>query len=107
MVVSGNAALHIQRFSPRGDRAISFVITICAQHLLAAADRYGLDRLRILCEAKLCEEVNVDTVATTLALAEQHHSSQLKTVCLKFIAANLAGPFSILSIFAMCVQYSF
>ena len=83
------------------------VSTLMAQHLLAAADRYGLDRLRILCEAKLCEEVNVDTVATTLALAEQHHSSQLKTVCLKFIAANLAGPFSILSIFAMCVQYSF
>eukprot|EP01018_Ginkgo_biloba_P014057 Gb_18050 [translate_table: standard] len=61
--------------------------TMMAQHLLAAADRYGLDRLRLLCEAKLCEEVSTDTVATTLALAEQHHSSQLKSVCLKFAAA--------------------
>lgn len=62
-----------------------------AQHLLAAADRYGLDRLRVLCESRLCEQVSVDTVATTLALAEQHHSSQLKAVCLKFVAANLAA----------------
>ncbi|KAH7429968.1 hypothetical protein KP509_09G076000 [Ceratopteris richardii] len=65
--------------------------SVMAQHLLAAADRYGLDRLRMICESKLCEEVNVETVATTLALAEQHHSSQLKAVCLKFVAANLAA----------------
>ncbi|KAF8397419.1 hypothetical protein HHK36_016335 [Tetracentron sinense] len=61
--------------------------TIMVQHLLAAADRFDLDRLKLLCEAKLCDEVTADTVATTLALAEQHHCSQLKTVCLKFAAA--------------------
>ena len=67
------------------------VDTIMAQHLLAAADRFGLDRLRYLCEARLCKEVNVENVATTLALAEQHNAIQLKTVCLKFAASNLAG----------------
>ncbi|GMH08383.1 hypothetical protein Nepgr_010223 [Nepenthes gracilis] len=60
--------------------------TLMAQHLLAAADRYGLERLRLLCEAKLCEDVAINTAATTLALAEQHHCFQLKAVCLKFIA---------------------
>ncbi|CAA6663526.1 unnamed protein product [Spirodela intermedia] len=60
--------------------------TMMAQHLLAAADRYALERLRLLCEAKLCEDVAINTVATTLALAEQHHCFQLKTVCLKFVA---------------------
>ncbi|XP_058109500.1 BTB/POZ and MATH domain-containing protein 3 isoform X2 [Magnolia sinica] len=67
--------------------------TVMVQHLLAAADRYGLDRLKLLCEAKLCEEVGADTVATTLALAEQHHCFQLKSVCLKFAASpgNLGG----------------
>ncbi|KAG8370702.1 hypothetical protein BUALT_Bualt13G0010800 [Buddleja alternifolia] len=60
--------------------------TLMSQHLLAAADRYGLDRLRLLCEANLCEAVAINTVATTLALAEQHHSFQLKAVCLKFVA---------------------
>ena len=61
--------------------------TLMAQHLLAAADRYGLERLRLLCESKLCEGVAINTVATTLALAEQHHCFQLKTVCLKFVAS--------------------
>lgn len=57
-----------------------------AQHLLAAADHYGLERLKLLCEAKLCEGVAINTVATTLALAEQHQCFQLKAVCLKFVA---------------------
>ncbi|KAK9289157.1 hypothetical protein L1049_017630 [Liquidambar formosana] len=60
--------------------------TLMAQHLLAAADRYGLERLQLVCEAKLCEDVAINTVATTLALAEQHHCFQLKAVCLKFVA---------------------
>lgn len=63
-----------------------WAVTLMAQHLLAAADQYGLERLRALCEAKLCEDVTINTVATTLALADQHHCVQLKSVCLKFIA---------------------
>ncbi|KAF3558020.1 hypothetical protein F2Q69_00017675 [Brassica cretica] len=61
------------------------------QHLLAAADLYDFGRLKILCEAFLCEELNVDNVATTLALADQHQFLQLKEFCLKFVAspANL------------------
>lgn len=67
--------------------------TLMAQHLLAAADCYALERLRLLCEAKLCEGVAINTAATTLALAEQHHCSHLKAICLKFIALpeNLKG----------------
>ncbi|XP_051143125.1 BTB/POZ and MATH domain-containing protein 3 isoform X2 [Andrographis paniculata] len=64
---------------------------IMMQQLLAAADRFGLERLKQLCEAKLCEEVSAETVATTLSLAEQHHSPQLKAICLKFAATNLGA----------------
>ncbi|MQL86763.1 hypothetical protein Taro_019309 [Colocasia esculenta] len=60
--------------------------TILVQHLLEAADRYGLDRLKLLCEEKLCEEISSDTVAATLALAEQHHCTRLKSACLKYAA---------------------
>ncbi|KAI3888371.1 hypothetical protein MKW92_006687, partial [Papaver armeniacum] len=58
--------------------------TAIMQHLLAAADRFDLARLRSMCEAKLCAEITANTVATTLALAEQHRCLQLKNVCLNF-----------------------
>ncbi|KAF7831035.1 BTB/POZ and MATH domain-containing protein 3 [Senna tora] len=75
--------------------------TVMVQHLLAAADLYNLDRLKLLCESNLCEEINTDNVATTLALAEQHHCPQLKAICLKFVAnpANLGGTISIVYVY--------
>ena len=73
---------------------------LMSQHLLAAADRYGLERLRLLCESNLCNNVAINTVATTLALAEQHHCFQLKFMCLKFVAMpeNLRGEFQCYSL---------
>ena len=72
---------------------LKWASTLVAQHLLAAADCYALERLRTICESKLCEGISINTVATTLALAEQHHCFQLKAACLEFIAlpANLKG----------------
>ena len=60
------------------------------QHLLVAADRFDVTRLRAICEARLCEMMEVETAATTLALAEQSRAQALKGACLDFIAANLA-----------------
>ncbi|CAD6205717.1 unnamed protein product [Miscanthus lutarioriparius] len=64
---------------------------VLSQHLLVAADKYSLERLKLLCESKLCEYVDVGTVATVLALAEQHHCHGLKKVCFHFLSspANL------------------
>ncbi|KAJ4832951.1 hypothetical protein Tsubulata_042775 [Turnera subulata] len=42
-----------------------WVSTLMSQHLLVVADIYALDRLRLLCEANLCEDVAINTVATT------------------------------------------
>ncbi|XP_044384160.1 BTB/POZ and MATH domain-containing protein 2-like [Triticum aestivum] len=58
------------------------------QHLLVAADRYGLDQLKAMCEGKLCQKIDVQTVATTLALAEQHHAAQLKDACLRHLSSQ-------------------
>ncbi|RLN12129.1 hypothetical protein C2845_PM09G21080 [Panicum miliaceum] len=60
-----------------------------AQHLLVAADRYGIDRLKLVCEDRLYDGVNVETAAATLALAEQHGRSHPKARCVELIAANL------------------
>ncbi|KAG0515535.1 hypothetical protein BDA96_10G287100 [Sorghum bicolor] len=62
-----------------------------AQHLLVAADRYGMERLKIICEEKMCADISVDTVSTALALAEQHGCSELKARCIKFIVATPAN----------------
>ncbi|KAF9595720.1 hypothetical protein IFM89_003462 [Coptis chinensis] len=62
-----------------------------AASLLAAADKYGLDRLRLMCESYLCKDISVNSVAKTLALADRHHAMELKSVCLKFAAENLGA----------------
>ncbi|KAL3812707.1 hypothetical protein ACJIZ3_013975 [Penstemon smallii] len=67
------------------DLDLECVDTTMTQHLLVAADRYGIEKLRSLCEARLCENVAIDTVASSLALAEQHGCIQLRSTCLEFI----------------------
>ncbi|XP_047088874.1 BTB/POZ and MATH domain-containing protein 2-like [Lolium rigidum] len=42
------------------------------QDLFVAADRYELQRLKVLCEGHLAQDLSVSSVASTLALAEQH-----------------------------------
>ncbi|CAL4986480.1 unnamed protein product [Urochloa decumbens] len=56
-----------------------------AQHLLVAADKYGMWRLRSMCEDMLLKHMDTSTVATTLALAEQHGCQWLKDGCFKFL----------------------
>lgn len=61
------------------------------QHLLVAADRYDMERLKLMCEDKLCEYIDVGNSATILTLAEQHHCHGLKKACFSFLSnpANL------------------
>ncbi|XP_052169365.1 BTB/POZ and MATH domain-containing protein 2-like [Oryza glaberrima] len=73
-----------------------------ARLLLGAADRYNVERLKMICENELCKRIDVNTVATTLALAEQHHCSSLKKACMDLVDANpraveAAGGFEYLS----------
>jgi speckle-type POZ protein len=60
---------------------------VMAQHLLVAADRYNLARLKLICEDKLCKYIDVGTVATILALAEQHQCHGLKKACFRFLSS--------------------
>ncbi|CAL4941941.1 unnamed protein product [Urochloa decumbens] len=56
-----------------------------AQHLLEPADRYDMKRLKLICENKLCNHLEVSTAATTLVLAEQHNCPGLKEACIEFL----------------------
>ncbi|KMZ69660.1 BTB/POZ domain containing protein, expressed [Zostera marina] len=57
--------------------------------LLALADKYGLDRLRMLCESFICKDITIDSVCYILSLADQYHAFNLKAVCFKFVDQNL------------------
>lgn len=59
--------------------------------ILAAADKYGLIRLRLMCESYLCKDISIGSVARMLALADRYQAAELKAACLKFAAENLAA----------------
>ena len=59
-----------------------------AQHLLNAADHYGLERLRAICERKLVDYLSITNAAYSLTLAEQHSTPALKNAAIRYVAAN-------------------
>ncbi|CAN6236304.1 unnamed protein product [Urochloa humidicola] len=59
------------------------------QRLLVAADLYGLDRLKHICEGKLHASIDERTVASMLALAERHSCSRLRDACVAFTSSSL------------------
>ncbi|XP_037438532.1 BTB/POZ and MATH domain-containing protein 1-like [Triticum dicoccoides] len=60
---------------------------VMAGHLLEAADRYDIPRLKVICEEKLCSHIDSNMVATSLALARQHGFRRLNKACLQFLAS--------------------
>ncbi|CAM0877794.1 unnamed protein product [Alopecurus aequalis] len=60
------------------------------QHMLVAADRYDLQRLKSMCEEQLVDHIDLSSVATILALAAQRHCSGLKEACLGFLSVQSA-----------------
>ncbi|KAJ3704866.1 hypothetical protein LUZ61_008571 [Rhynchospora tenuis] len=66
------------------DKDIPIVTQV--QHLYKAADIYLLDGLKAVCEDMIIRNISVDTVISSLALAEEHSCNELKDVCLDFAA---------------------
>ena len=56
-----------------------------ADDLLAAADKYALERLKVMCEEALCTNLSTENSAEVLILADLHSADQLKAQAIDFI----------------------
>ncbi|XP_040597055.1 speckle-type POZ protein-like [Mesocricetus auratus] len=78
--------VEIHDLDPRGFKAmVGFIYTgkapdlhNMADSVLAAADKYGLERLKFICEHALYKDLSVENAAHTLFLADLHSAGQLK-----------------------------
>ena len=59
------------------------------RHLLVAADRYCMDRLKNICEGILCKCVDMESLLTTVGLADQYHCMKLLAACVEFLKYSL------------------
>ncbi|XP_031786436.1 speckle-type POZ protein-like [Nasonia vitripennis] len=58
-----------------------------AGELLAAADKYALEKLMVMCEDTMCKNLNVDNVIEYVVLADVHRMYVLKKKSIEFILA--------------------
>ncbi|XP_047057633.1 BTB/POZ and MATH domain-containing protein 1-like [Lolium rigidum] len=56
-----------------------------AEKLLVAADRYGVEKLKRICEEALCKHIDISSLAATLELAERHRCTVLTAACMQFL----------------------
>lgn len=98
---TNSCAIRIEDIEPRVFRAVlQFMYTetlpevsrkeeaAMSQHLLEAADRFSLQRLKLICEDSLCGCIDTSSVVTTLVLAEQHNCQGLKEKCFEFLKST-------------------
>jgi len=61
-----------------------------ALELFSAADRFGVERLRQLCAARVEADMSVNSVCNILTVADQHNATYLKEECVQFIVARFS-----------------
>ncbi|XP_046983216.1 protein roadkill-like [Schistocerca americana] len=59
-----------------------------APQLLAAADKYGVSRLKAECERQVAAQLTVETAAAAAVLAVRHSCSDLRRAAIEFIKAR-------------------
>jgi speckle-type POZ protein len=67
------------------DELPTLVSTVVDEDMLAAASRFGLERMKIICENSLAEHISKDNAFDTFNLARRHGCSKLEDYCMGFI----------------------
>nr|CAB3480454.1 unnamed protein product [Digitaria exilis] len=63
-------------------------VTLLISHLLVALGRYGIERLKILCQCKLCDLVSPHNWVKMVVFAEEQRCDRLKDACIQFMATS-------------------
>ncbi|KAG8378633.1 hypothetical protein BUALT_Bualt07G0005700 [Buddleja alternifolia] len=61
-----------------------------AAKLLAAAHKYDLRRLKLICESHIWRSISLNRFAETISLAEMYNAPSLKHLCFEYAADNYA-----------------
>lgn len=64
-------------------------VKMIADKLLSAADKYGIEGLKEMCEKVLCDNISVDNVCDILVLSDRHNIRHLKARALNFVKAHI------------------
>jgi len=59
-----------------------------AMEMLHTADRFGVERLKKMCENVMLRAIDVDSVALILYTADEHNASDLRERCISFILSH-------------------
>lgn len=59
-----------------------------AMELFVAADQFGVERLKRMCEKKILLSINIDSAATIMQAANMHIADGLRQSCMDFILRN-------------------
>uniref|UniRef100_A0A0G4HCC5 BTB domain-containing protein n=1 Tax=Chromera velia CCMP2878 TaxID=1169474 RepID=A0A0G4HCC5_9ALVE len=59
-----------------------------AMDVFVAADQFGIDRLKVLCESRILKSIDVENAASILQAADQHNAVGLRSRCLDFLLRN-------------------
>jgi speckle-type POZ protein len=59
--------------------------TVVDEDMLAAASRFGLERMKIICENFLAEYISKENAVDTFNVARRHRCSKLEDYCIDFI----------------------
>ncbi|ELR18818.1 BTB/POZ domain containing protein [Acanthamoeba castellanii str. Neff] len=99
---AGPSRIIVSEFDyPTMKRVLEYIYTdrpaldwLCAVDVLRAADIYGLDRLKQMCEDLIVQGLDLENVGYLLELADFHNASQLGRACVEFLCRRHAGNFA-------------
>jgi len=75
-----------------------------AVELLALADRYDLQCLKLMCEDVMLQRLTVENAGETLAFADTYHSCQLKKCIMEYIVENFFQAIATDSFKNLCIK---